>query len=125
MTVIPDGKRYSPLDRDSVHDDMRIALEQTLRAIAKQPGVKRAHEGCQVCAELNPRISYNTSRRAKVVLGLADVAAGLNLPPGARPIRMWVTDDPQLLQLVFEADELDEVLLNVETPYAVLPAVDE
>lgn len=113
-------KRYSPLDRDSVHADMRVDPEGTRAAVEQQPGVRSAHRGCVVCEELDPRRAQAYSRRGQVLLSIADIAAGLNLPPDARPVRMFVDDDPQLLHLVFESDELEPVALHEATPI-VLP----
>lgn len=118
-------KRYSPLDRDEVHADLRVDPAGTRRAVERQPGVREAHRGCEVCAELDPRPPAPFSRRAKVALSIAELAAGLPLPPDARPVRMYVDDDPQYLYLVFESAELDAVPLDQETPIALLRDVDD
>lgn len=120
MPVVADGKRYSPLDRESVHADMREDPERTRRAVAAQPGVKAAHRGCEECVRLDPVLAWAQSRRAKVIATLPELAAVLGLPPSAQPLRMFVTDDPQVLHLVFSDDVLDPVPLDQEAPYAQL-----
>ncbi|MBF9135302.1 hypothetical protein I0C86_41360 [Plantactinospora sp. S1510] len=119
------GRRYSPLNRAEVHADMHNDPEGTRRAVAAQPGVAAAHRDCAECADLDPQAAYATSRRGQVVLDMPTIAAGLNLPPGARPVRMWVSDDPQLLHLVIEAPELEEALLAAATPYVMLNPAEE
>lgn len=120
MSGVADGKRYSPLDRESVHADMRIDPATTRRNMARQPGVLSAHRDCATCKELNPVLAWAETRRAKVVLTMPDIAAGIGLPPDARPVRMYVTDDPHLLHLVFESEELEPVSAEAETPFALL-----
>lgn len=117
-------KRYSPLNRDEVHADMRADPEGTRAAVAAQPGVLRAHKGCQTCEELDPRRAQEFSRRAQVVMSISDVAAALPLPPDARPVRMYVLDDPQLLHLVFESETLEPVSLRDATPITLLADED-
>ncbi|TDC02105.1 hypothetical protein E1091_01495 [Micromonospora fluostatini] len=120
MTSVPPTKRYSPLDRDEVHADMRLDLVGALRALDRQPGVREAHRGCGVCEELDPPAPAEYVRQQKVVLTLGEVARGLPLPRGSRPVRMYVDDDPQRLWLVFECDSLPLVPLDEETPIALL-----
>lgn len=120
MSGVADGKRYSPLDRESVHADMRIDPAATRRNVARQPGVAAAHRDCATCRELDPVTAWAHSRRAKVAVSMAELAELLGLPPHARPQRMFVSDDPQFLFLVFESDELEEVPLDVEAPFVEL-----
>ncbi|MEU1761287.1 hypothetical protein [Micromonospora sp. NPDC005652] len=117
-------KRYSPLNRDSVHADMRADPVATRAAVRAQPGVREAHRGCEECERLDPLRRQTETRRQKVVLTLTEVASGLPLPPDARPVRMYVEHDPQYLCLIFESDSLEPVPLDSETPIALLADED-
>lgn len=121
---MPPAKRYSPLDREAVHRDMRIDPEATRAAVEAQPGVREAHRDCETCAELDPRRGQLYARRAEVVLTLTEVASGLPLPAGARPVIMYTDHNPNYLHLVFEADSLELVSLDDATPIAMLADED-
>ena len=103
---VPSHTRYSPLDRESVHADMRRDPRGTRRAMSVQPGVLAAHRDCPVCAELDPVRAHDRVHQAQVLLSMPELAAALGLPGDARPVRMFVTDDPPLLHLVIESDQL-------------------
>ncbi|WP_210935069.1 hypothetical protein [Micromonospora sp. C51] len=92
----------------------------TLRNMARNPNVVAAHRDCATCDELTRGVAPQTSRRAKVVVSIPQLATALQLPPGVRLARMFVTDDPQALHVVIEGADLDEVPLTVETPIARL-----
>lgn len=118
--TVPDGRRYSPFAPDEVHADMRVDPGMTVRNMARNPDVLAAHRNCSTCAELTKDLAPATSRRAKVVITLPQLATALRLPTGCRISRMYVSDDPQLLHVVVEGEHLDEVPLTVATPVARL-----
>lgn len=109
-------RRYSAFAPDEVHRDMEANPAATLRALAKSPAVAEAHRDCSTCAELTKALAPEASRRARIVLSMPRLANALRLPPGTRAVRMYVTDDPQLLHLVIEGEHLDEVPLTEPTP---------
>ena len=113
-------RRYSAFDPGEVHRDMEANPAAAMRALAKNPAVAEAHKNCSTCAELTKALTPETSPRAKVVLSMPQLVNALRLPPGTRAVRMYVSDDPQLLHLVLEGEHFDEVPLTAETPRAQL-----
>ncbi|MEU0078548.1 hypothetical protein ABZY58_11680 [Micromonospora tulbaghiae] len=111
---VQDGKRYSPLDRQSVHADMAEDPIATRRNMEQQPAVARAHENCADCANLLPPQAPN--RMGKIRLNLQQVSDMLGLPAGTRALRMFVDDDPHALFVVIEGDDLKPVPDGQELP---------
>lgn len=112
--AVQDGKRYSPLDRDSVHADMAEDPITTRRNMEQQPGVAKAHDGCAECVKLLPPQTPN--RVGKIRLTLQQVSDMLGLPANARALRMFVDDDPHALFVVVEGDDLQPVPDGAELP---------
>ncbi|MER7169157.1 hypothetical protein ABT336_24235 [Micromonospora sp. NPDC000207] len=110
-----DGKRYSPLDRESVHADMAEDPITTRRNLDRQPAVAQIHDGCDECATHLPVRVPN--RLGKIRVSLQEVSDMLGLLPGSRALRMYVTDDPHTLMVIVESDTLPPVPEGSEAPY--------
>lgn len=106
---VPEGKRYSALDRDEVHKDMGIDPAITRRNVAAQPKVAEAHRECEVCAEMLPEGTPVPLRIGVIERDFWTVAQALDLPPGYRVLRMYVLDGSQSLRVVVESEELPEI----------------
>jgi hypothetical protein len=130
------GHAYSLFDPEEIHRDMRTDLTQARLVLARNQAVVEAHENCLECRDIvemhdrdapadAPPTSYpsldaaivaHSARETKYVLTRANLARMLGLGPGERITRMFVTDDPQLLNVVIAAEHFSPVPDGAETP---------
>ncbi len=129
-----DGHSYSLFDPEEIHADLRRDPVQTGVVLRRDPAVAGAHQDCGTCrliraeqaadpgapqqrySTLDDAIIAHSERSTRVVISRANLARLLGLGPGERVTRMFVTDDPHLLNVVVSGEHYRSVPDGQPTP---------
>jgi hypothetical protein len=128
-----DGHSYSLFDPLEIHRDMREDPVQARRVMQRNKQILTAHEFCNECRDilashdrlqadagsyvtLDDAMVAHAERVAQYVVSRANLARMLDLGPGERIVRMYVTDDPQMLHVVITGEHFAAVVDGAQVP---------
>jgi hypothetical protein len=136
-----DGHTYSLFDPEEVHRDLQQDPQQTRRVMNRSKQILTAHEFCNQCRDINARhvreqgiaggyaslddaITAHAERVTKYVISRANLARMLQLGPGERITRMFVSDDPYMLHVIIAGEHFDPVPDGRQIPVAKASRLD-
>lgn len=121
-----EGHSYSLFDPAEIHRDLREDPVQARRVMQRSKQIMTAHEFCNACQDilaahekdqkiaggygsLDDAIVAHSERVAQYVVSRANLARMLQLGPGEQVVRMFVSDDPQVLHVVIAGEHFAPV----------------